>query len=100
MKNRLLATVLKDRRLFHFLLRRAHQALKPVAEGPYLRHLPLLLDKEQRFRRLPVVVSTPLRDRWQHIAPQVAKPRYRVELFAGCLIDFVYPEQAEAFLRL
>ena len=99
-KNRLLATVLKDRRLFHFLLRRAHPALKPMADGPYLRHLPLLFGKEQRYRRLPVVASIPLRDRWQRVAPRVTKPRHRVALFAGCLVDFVYPEQAEALLRL
>jgi len=92
--------VLGDRKLFHFLLRRAYLAQKPLSQGPYLRHLPLLFGKEHNFRRLPVVASTPLRDRWSRIAPQVEKPRYRVALFAGCLIDFVYPEQAEAMLQL
>ena len=100
MKNRLLSRVLGDRKLFHFLLRRAYLAQKPLSQGPYLRHLPLLFGKEHDFRRLPVVASTPLRDRWSRIAPQVEKPRYRVALFAGCLIDFVYPEQAEAMLQL
>ncbi len=28
------------------------------------------------------------------------KPRYRVALFGGCLVDFVYPEQGEALLKL
>jgi iron-sulfur cluster protein len=100
MKNRLLARVLGDRKLFHFLLRRAYLAQKPLSQGAYLRHLPLLFGKEHTFRRLPVVTSKPLRDRWSRIAPYVEKPRYRVALFAGCLIDFVYPEQAEAMLQL
>ncbi|MHC1744229.1 MAG: L-lactate dehydrogenase (quinone) large subunit LdhH [Syntrophobacteraceae bacterium] len=100
LKNRLLGRVLKDRKLFHFLLRRAALAQKPLTEGPYLRHLPFLFGQEHAFRRLPAVAATPLRDRWQHVAPRVEKPRYRVALFAGCLVDFVYPEQAEAMLRL
>lgn len=100
LKNRLLARVLRDRKLFHFLLRRTALAQKPLAEGPYLRHLPLLLGKEHDFRRLPAVAAVPLRDRWERIAPPIEHPRLRVALFAGCLIDFVYPEQAEAMLRL
>lgn len=100
LKNRLLARVLKDRKLFHFLLRRAYLAQKPVTQGPYVRHLPALFGEDQAFRRLPAVTGTPLRDRWKSIAPQIDKPRLRVALFAGCLVDFVYPEQAEALLRL
>lgn len=100
LKNRLLERLLKDRKLFHFFLRRAYLAQKPVADGPYLRHLPFLFGEGQGFRRLPTVAATPLRDRWKHIAPRIEKPRLRVALFAGCLVDFVYPEQAEALLSL
>ncbi|HBZ57043.1 MAG TPA: (Fe-S)-binding protein, partial [Syntrophobacteraceae bacterium] len=100
LRNRLLGRVLKDRGLFHFLLRRAWLAQKPVSDGPYLRHMPMLFGAEHSFRRLPVVSAKPLRDRWPRIAPTVAAPRYRIALFAGCLVDFVYPEQAEALLRL
>ncbi len=100
LKNRLLSRVLRDRKLFHFLLRRASLAQKPVSDGPYLRHLPFLFAQEHNFRRLPTVAATPLRDRWNRIAPRPEKVRHRVALFAGCLVDFVYPEQAEALLRL
>lgn len=100
LKNRLLGRVLRDRRLFHFLLRRAALVQKPVAEGAYLRHMPLLFGEAHGFRRLPTVAATPLRDRWRHLAPHIEKPRFRVALFAGCLVDFVYPEQAEAMLPL
>ena len=30
----------------------------------------------------------------------MAQPRYRVALFGGCLVDFVYPEQGDALLKL
>jgi iron-sulfur cluster protein len=100
-KNMLLAAVLKNRRLFHFLLRRAYLAQRPLAKGQRLiRHLPLFFAKEHGFRSLPVVQKEPLRDRWPRIAPKVEKPRLKVALFGGCLIDFVYPHQAEAMLEL
>ena len=101
LKNQLLRRVMTNRPLFHFLLRRAYLAQKPLAHGGRLiRHLPLLFAPDQEFRSLPVVAAEPLRDRWSRLAPRVAEPRLKVALFGGCLIDFVYPEQAEAFLGL
>ncbi len=101
LKNRLLRRVLKDRRLFHFLLRRASLVQKPLAtqEG-FLRHLPFFFGKEHEFRSLPVIARIPFRDLWPRLYQQVAKPRYRVALFGGCLVDFVYPEQGVALMKL
>jgi len=51
-------------------------------------------------------VKTPLRDIWHQINPKiqgvqgVQPPRYRIALFGGCLVDFVYPEQARALFPL
>ncbi len=100
LRNLLLKKALENRRLFHFLLRRASLAQKPLAEGQYLRHLPFLFSEEHNFRRLPLVAKVPLRDMWESINQRVENPRYRVALFAGCLTDFVYPEQGQALLRL
>ena len=100
LKNLLLKKALVNRSLFHFLLRRASFVQKPVAEGPYLRHLPFLFSEEQRFRRLPAIAGEPLRDSWKRIYRRTENPRYRVALFGGCLIDFVYPEQGEALFSL
>ncbi len=102
LKNRLLSRVLKDRRLFHFLLRRAHLAQRPLLKDKgFIRHLPLLFTEEHRFRSLPAIARTPLRDLWETWSqPRVRNPRYRVALFGGCLVDFVYPEQARALLEL
>ncbi len=101
LKNRLLRRVLKNRRLFHFLLRRASLAQRPFARKGFIRHLPFFFGKEHDFRSLPTVVATPLRDRWPRLAgKEAAPPRTRVALFGGCLVDFVYPEQGEALVKL
>ncbi|MGC8492587.1 MAG: L-lactate dehydrogenase (quinone) large subunit LdhH [Syntrophobacteraceae bacterium] len=99
-KNVLLKTVLQNRRLFHFLLRSASHVQAPVAEGGYLRHLPLIFSEEHDFRRLPALAKVPLRDKWEHINPATPNPRLKVALFGGCLTDFVYPEQGEALLTV
>ncbi len=101
LKNRMLRRVLKDRRLFHFLLRRASLAQKPLATGAgFLRHLPFFFGKEHEFRSLPVIARIPFRDMWPKLYQKVEKPRYRVALFGGCLVDFVYPEQGAALMQL
>ncbi len=99
-KNKLLKKVMANRRLFHFLLRRAYLAQKPVAKGEFIRHLPSFFSSEHGFRSLPAIARVPLRDMWDHINPRIENPRYRVGFFGGCLIDFVYPEQAQALMKL
>ncbi len=100
LRNFMLQKVLSNRRLFHFLLRKAKIAQKPVAEDGFIRHLPMLFSGEHGFRRLPAIAKTPLRDIWEHINPRIETPKYRVALFGGCLVDFVYPEQARALLKI
>jgi iron-sulfur cluster protein len=97
----LLGTVLKNRKLFHTLLRTAKWAQKPVAEKDgFIRHLPMIFSKEHGFRALPTIAETPFRDKWAAIRPTVENPKYRVALFSGCVQDFVYPEQMEAAVKL
>lgn len=100
-RNVLLNRVLRDRRLFHFLLRRAHLAQKPLTKGqPLIRHLPFFFSKEHEFRSLPAIAPTPFRDMWETLGPTVPDPLYRVAFFGGCLTDFVYPEQGKALVRV
>jgi Fe-S oxidoreductase len=97
----LLGKLLRNRKLFHTLLRSAQVAQRPVTdETQYLRHLPFIFAREHNFRALPAIAEKPFRDRWEQIKPTVASPRSRVALFSGCLQDFVYPEQLEAALTL
>ena len=98
---RLISTVIKNRALFHGLLRSAQAVQKPLTKGtPYLRHLPHILAGNQDFRVLPAITDKPFRDRWPELKPRVASPRYKAALFVGCAQDFVYPEQAAAGVRL
>ncbi|WP_027182319.1 L-lactate dehydrogenase (quinone) large subunit LdhH [Oleidesulfovibrio alaskensis] len=96
----LLGKVLKNRKLFHTLLRFGKWAQKPVQDGPFLRHLPLMFMKDQGFRRFPSVAEKAFRDEFESIKPKVANAKLRVALFAGCVQDFVYPEQMKAAVKL
>ena len=102
----LLSATLKNRKLFHTLLRFAKYAQKPLTGGePFIRHLPTIFAGDHNFRALPAIAETPFRDRWvqnrAEIWPeQPQKPTLRVALFAGCMQDFVYPEQLEALLKI
>lgn len=99
LKNVLLSKIMKNRKLFHFILRRARLAQKPLAgKGPMIRHLPHFFEKEHGFRSLPVISKTPFRDQWSQLRPQVANPQYTIAFFCGCAVDFIYPEQAQALL--
>jgi iron-sulfur cluster protein len=98
---RLLALTLKNRKLFHGLLRSAAKTQKPITGGtPYLRHLPYVFSPEHNFRALPAIAETPFRDRWEKIKPAPVNAQYRVALFSGCVQDFVYPEQLEAGVKV
>jgi iron-sulfur cluster protein len=100
-KNQLLSKVMPNRRLFHFLLRQAHLAQKPLAgKGPLIRHLPHFFEKQHGFRSLPVIAAKPFRNRWPHMDTDVKSPSHTVSFFAGCAVDFIYPEQAEAMIKL
>ncbi len=100
-KNQLLSKVMPHRRLFHFLLRQAHLAQKPLArKGPMIRHLPHYFEKQHGFRSLPVIAAKPFRDRWPGMDTHVKSPAYAISFFAGCAVDFIYPEQAEAMIKL
>jgi iron-sulfur cluster protein len=97
----LLGKVLRNRKLFHRLLRTAAKTQRPVTGGsPYLRHLPMLLSADHHFRALPAIAETPFRDLWPALRPEVKNPLYRVALFSGCVQDFVYPGQLIAAVRL
>lgn len=78
LKSLMLGRVLRDRDLFHKLLRAASIAQKPFISTKravgrkkttdntlYLRHLPLIFFKEHNFRTLPAIVKIPFRQRWK-----------------------------------
>lgn len=100
LKNYLLSTVMKNRRLFHLLLRQASLMQKPFSRNQMIRHLPDYFAKVHGFRSLPAIAGTPFRDEWKRIQPKVRKPGRAVSFFAGCAVDFIYPDQAKALLKI
>ncbi len=100
-KNHILARVMKNRKLFHFILRKASLAQRPFAKGaPMIRHLPHFFEKAHGFRSLPTIARIPLRDRWENLNTKPRNPALCVGFFGGCAVDFIYPEQAEALVAL
>jgi iron-sulfur cluster protein len=101
LRSRMIGQILKNRKLFHSMLRTARALQRPVTGGtPYLRHLPHMLFKQHDYKALPAIAKKPFRDRWKEQRPKVEKPRLKVALFSGCVQDFVYPEQPEAAMKI
>ncbi|MFK4763621.1 L-lactate dehydrogenase (quinone) large subunit LdhH [Desulfobaculum sp. SPO524] len=97
----LLGKLMKNRKLFHTLLRTAKVGQVPMKDKEgFLRHLPLMFFKEHNFRALPTVADKPFRDMWKEIEPRLKGSGLRVGLFAGCVQDFVYPEQMDAAVKV
>jgi iron-sulfur cluster protein len=91
-------SVVNNRHLFHGMLRAAAVAGKPFASGKFVRHLPLFLADLTDGRSLPAIAAVPLRDRFKEI--KQPKCQEKVAFYAGCLIDFAYPEMGEALVRI
>jgi L-lactate dehydrogenase complex protein LldF len=91
--------VVNNRRLFHSMLRVASKAQKPFAKDGMIRHLPLFMSGLADFRSLPAIADVPFRDRVKEIRqPQGLKEK--AVFYAGCLIDFAYPEMGESLVRV
>jgi len=94
-------SVVNNRRLFHSVLRAASVAQGPFSKDGLIRHLPLFLSGMTEFRSLPAIAGTPFRDRFKVMEQfDPATRGERAVFFAGCLIDFAYPEMGEAVVRI
>ena len=97
----LLGSVMKNRRIFHSLLKIAKHAQKPFTGGAqFQRHLPAMFLGKHGFKALPAIAARSFRDRWADIKPQVSRPDMKVAIFSGCAQDFIYPEQLEACVKI
>ena len=93
--------IMRNRKLFHTMIRTASLLQKPVTRGERtIRHLPLFFAGLTEWRSLPAIADKPLRDQWAGLPQQVEKPRYQVAFFAGCLNDFVYPELGHDLVKV
>ncbi|MBK5275958.1 MAG: LUD domain-containing protein [Desulfuromonadales bacterium] len=90
--------VVNNRKLFHGMLRAASLAGKPFTSGGFVRHLPLFLADLTDGRSLPAIAAEPFRDRFKKI--KQPKCREKAAFYAGCLIDFAYPEMGESLVKI
>ena len=98
--NRMASLAMRDRKVFHALLKFARFSQRPVAGADgFVRHLPLFLFGKQGFRTLPALAPQAFREWWAtRPAPAAGTSprRMKVALFAGCAGDFVLPRQLQA----
>ncbi|HBG06188.1 MAG: (Fe-S)-binding protein [Geobacteraceae bacterium GWC2_58_44] len=90
--------VVNNRKLFHGMLRAASVAGRPFTSGKFIRHLPLFLSDLTEGRSLPAIAAEPFRDSFRKI--EQPKSREKAAFYAGCLIDFAYPETGVALVKL
>jgi L-lactate dehydrogenase complex protein LldF len=92
-------SVVNNRSLFHTMLRTASLAGKPFSKDGFIRHLPMFLSDLTENRSLPAIAAKPLRDTIKKIE-QPKGLNEKVAFYAGCLIDFAYPEMGEALVKI
>ncbi|WP_243309815.1 L-lactate dehydrogenase (quinone) large subunit LdhH [Fundidesulfovibrio agrisoli] len=91
-------SVVNNRHLFHGMLRAASKAGKFMAKDGFIRHLPMFLSELSEFRSLPAIADKPFRDVFDTIKQPVLPGK--VAFYAGCLIDFAYPEMGEKLVKI
>jgi iron-sulfur cluster protein len=91
-------SVVNNRRLFHSMLRTASVVQKPLKKDGFIRHLPFFLSDATEFRSLPAIADNPFRDWFTEIEqPRCAE---KAAFYAGCLIDFAYPEMGASLVKI
>jgi iron-sulfur cluster protein len=91
-------SVVNNRRLFHSILRAGSLAQKPFSKDGFIRHLPLFLSEMTDFRSLPAIAEKPFRDTFKTI--DQPKSKEKIAFYAGCLVDFAYPEIGESVVKV
>lgn len=108
-KNVAFKAVMKNRGLFHSMVRAASKLQRPVThegrqdtERRVIRHLPLhFMDRDfTQWRDLPAIAPKSFRDQFADIRQSITKPLYRVGFFVGCGADFVYPEVGTSLIKI
>jgi Fe-S oxidoreductase len=73
---------------------------KPLQKDGFIRHLPFFLSEMTEFRSLPAIAEAPFRDTFKKIQQPAAKNKEKIAFYAGCLIDFAYPEMGESLVKI
>jgi Fe-S oxidoreductase len=98
---RLASVAMKNRKIFHTLLKFMRFSHKPVAGNDgFVRHLPMALFGKHGFKSLPAFAPKAFREMWDEMKACVAHPKMKIALFAGCAQDFVYPNHLQAAMKV
>ncbi len=94
--------LMQNRKLFHAFLKTARLGQKPfVGHDKFIRHLPDFILGKHQFKALPSIAPKAFREMWEErLKYSFKKPEKKVAIFAGCVQDFVYPEQLEALVKI
>ena len=105
---RLASLAMKNRKVFHSLLKFMRFSQRPVAgKDGFVRHLPMALFGKHGFKSLPALAPKAFREMWPGVASNSQSPirnsqsaKLKVALFAGCAQDFAYPEHLVAAVKV
>jgi len=98
---RMATVAMKDRKIFHALLKFMRFSQKPVAgRDGFVRHLPMALFGKHGFKSLPILAPKAFREMWPALRKHHEKPRMKIALFAGCAQDFAYPQHLVAAMKV
>lgn len=92
--------VMGNRKLMYKALKTASKLQGPFTEGEMIRHLPLFFSEMTEFRSLPKIADTPFRDEVKEIEQSVDNPEMKVAFYAGCAVDFMYPQIGKDVIKL
>jgi iron-sulfur cluster protein len=93
--------VLAKRRRFHRGLALGSKLQRPLTKGTkFIRHLPFSLRSMAEFRSLPALAPKPFRALFREIHQEVKVEKGKILFFAGCMVDFMYPEVGRAVVRV
>ncbi len=90
--------VINNRKVFHTMLRAASVVQKPFVKEGFIRHLPMFLSGLSEYRSLPSVAAVPFRDIFKTI--EQPKCEQKASFYAGCALDFVYPDAGVAIVKI
>ena len=98
---RLASVAMKNRTVFHTLLKFMRFSQRPVAGADgFVRHLPMALFGKHGFKSLPALAPKSFREQWPTLESRPAQPKMKIALFAGCAQDFAYPQHLKAAMKV